>query len=633
MVFHMQNNYTLFREDTEAFIYNLKPAPIQRMLDFDYICKREKPSVAGIIQPGSSGFHKAFFGSKEILIPIYSSIAQATNHQSTATIENSREFERLAQQGKQKSPATTVDVMVNFASFRSAFSSSKEALESKTIRTVAIIAEGMPEREVRELIALAKSSGKTIIGPATVGGITAGAFRIGNTAGTIDNIISCKLYRPGSVGFVSKSGGLTNEMCNVISRTTDGIYEAIAIGGDRYPGSTMLDHMLRFEANPSVKMIVGLGELGGDEEYAIIEAKKKGKIKKPVVMWVSGTCAKIFQGEVQFGHAGAKTGKQQESADAKNNALKDAGVIVPKSFEDFDKKISETFKSLKLPAKKEPEAPRVPVDYAVALKSGTVRKPTNFISTISDDRGDEPYYNSIAMSELIEKDYSIGDVISLLWFKKKLPKYATKFIETCIIIAADHGPAVSGAHNAIVAARAGKDTVSSLCSGLLTIGPRFGGAIDDAARYFKHGCDNGMKPAVFVADMKKKGINIPGIGHRIKSAKNPDKRVELLKAYAKKNFPNTKYLDYALSVENETLKKADNLILNVDGCIGVLFIDMFSSCGEFSKEEVDGMIELGYLNGVFVLARSIGIMGHVFDQKRLKQPLYRHPWDDILFLK
>ncbi|MFH1785980.1 MAG: citrate/2-methylcitrate synthase [Candidatus Micrarchaeota archaeon] len=598
----------LFSKNTEAFVYNLKSNPIQRMLDFDFICKREKPSVAGIIQPGNDGYHKAFFGTKEILIPIYSNISKATAaHPNT-------------------------DVMVNFASFRSAYSSSKEALESKTIRTVAIIAEGMPEREVRQLITLAKKNNKLIIGPATVGGISAGAFRIGNTAGTIDNIISCKLYRPGHVGFVSKSGGLTNEMCNVIGRTTDGVYEAIAIGGDRYPGSTLLEHMLRFEGNPEIKMIVGLGELGGDEEYAIIDAKKKGLLTKPIVMWVAGTCAKMFPGEVQFGHAGAKTGKQRESADAKNKALKEVGIIVPNSFEDFDKTIANTFKSLNLPPIKEPEVPKLPVDYSVAMKNSMIRRPTNFISSITDDRKDEPYYAGIPMSKLVEDNYTIGDVISLLWFKKKLPKYATKFIETCIIIAADHGPAVSGAHNSIIAARAGKDTVSALCSGLLTIGPRFGGAIDDAARYFKDGCDSKVPPEKFVENMKKKGIHIPGIGHRIKSAKNPDKRVELLKEYVKKNFPTHKYLDYALAVEQVTLKKADNLILNVDGCIGVLFVDMFDSCDEFSKEEVNEIVDIGYLNGVFVLARSIGLMGHVFDQKRLKQPLYRHPWDDILFL-
>lgn len=61
--------------------------------------------------------------------------------------------------------------------------------------------------------------------------------------------------------------------------------------------------------------------------------------------------------------------------------------------------------------------------------------------------------------------------------------------QICVMLCADHGPCVSGAHNTIVTARAGKDLVSSLVSGLLTIGPRFGGAIDDAARYFKDACD------------------------------------------------------------------------------------------------------------------------------------------------
>lgn len=602
------NGHALFTRETEAIIYNLKAAPIQRMLDFDYLCQR-MPSVVAIVQPGSTALHKVFYGTKEILIPIYPSIAQAVKDYPKA------------------------DVMVNFASFRSAYPSTKEALETSNIRTVAVIAEGMPERQTRQLIALAKKKNKWIIGPSTVGGIAAGAFRIGNTAGTIENIVACKLYRPGSVGFVSKSGGLMNEMCNVLARTTNGVYEAVAIGGDRYPGSTMLDHMLRFETNPKIKMIVGLGELGGDEEYRILEAKQSGQITKPIIMWVSGTCAKVFPREVQFGHAGAKTGKEQESADAKNKSLREGGIIVPTSFEQFDQKIKEIYASVAADTDNpQPSLPKIPMDYNKAVKDGAVRRPTHFISTITDDRGEEPTYAGVSMTKLIEENYSLGDVISLLWFKRRLPEHASKFIEICLIIGADHGPAVSGAHNTIVAARAGKDLVSSLCSGILTIGPKFGGAIDDAARYFKHACDQNIEPAKFVEDMKKKGIRIPGIGHRIKSAKNPDKRVELLKSFAKKHFKSTKYLDFALKVEKVTLKKADNLILNVDGCIGVLCVDMFSSCGAFNKDEVNNMVDLGYLNGVFVLARSIGVMGHYFDQRRLKQPLYRHPWDDILYL-
>ncbi len=133
------------------------------------------------------------------------------------------------------------------------------------------------------------------------------------------------------------------------------------------------------------------------------------------------------------------------------------------------------------------------------------------------------------------KEY--GDVISLLWFKKVYPKWATDFIETVLKTVADHGPAVSGAHNAKVTARAGKSVVESLVTGLLTIGPRFGGAIDGAAEYFKYADDNNLSPKEFLSYMKKKGIPIPGIGHRIKSLKNPDLRVKGLMDYAKENLP------------------------------------------------------------------------------------------------
>ncbi|MFH0884206.1 MAG: citrate/2-methylcitrate synthase [Candidatus Micrarchaeota archaeon] len=609
----MANANELFTDKTKAFIYNLKAGPIQRMLDFDFLCKRETPSVAGIINPGSSGWHKAFFGKKEILIPVFSSVADAAK-----TIPDA-------------------DVMVNFASFRSAYDSSKEALESKTIRTVAIIAEGMPERQTRELIAIAKKNSKWIIGPATVGGIKAGCFRIGNTAGTIENITNCRLHRPGSVGLVSKSGGMSNEMYNIIAQNSDGVNEGIAIGGDAYPGSTLLDHLNRFESNPDIKMMLVLGELGGKGEYDIAEAKKSGKLTKPLIAWCIGTCAKVFPSEVQFGHAGAKSGKEKETADAKNKAMREAGISVPESFEGLGSAIKNEFGKLKAAGRikeiTENELPKIPQDYAAALKSGSVRRSANFTCTISDDRGEDVLYGGVPLTEIIEKDYSIGDVISLLWFRRKLPKYASKYIELCMIVAADHGPCVSGAHNAIVASRAGKDVVSSLASGLLTIGPRFGGAIDDAARDFKSACDSGMPPKDFVEDMKRRAIRIPGIGHRIKSRDNPDKRVEFLKAYSKKHFPETKYLNYALEVEKITLEKANNLILNVDGCIGVTFMDLLSSCKAFSKDELDSIVEIGYLNGLFALSRSIGLMGHIYDQKRLKTELYRHPWDDVLFLE
>lgn len=603
----------LFSRSTQSLIYNYKIATVQRMLDFDYVVCRPTPSVVGLVKPGGSGFEKIFWGKKEILMPIYSSLEEASAQHPQAT------------------------VVVNFASARSAAASTFEALAQSTIFTVVVIAEGVPERDVRLLIKKSKELGKTIIGPATVGGIQAGAFRIGDTAGTIENIVSCGLYRPGSVALTSKSGGMSSELYNVISRHTDGVYEGIAIGGDTFACTTMADTVRRFNQIDAVKVIVVLGELGGTDEYDVCKLMESGEVTKPVCAWVSGTCATMFQTEVQFGHAGARSGEASSSAQAKNDALRKAGAHVPASFDTFGELIGDVFVKTTGNAIPPNSSPRpvqgypTPQEVSARMFDFKTRKRTNIISTISDDRGDEPKYCGVSISEIVENKSDLGEVISLLWFKKQLPKWATKFMELCIILTADHGPCVSGAHNTIVAARAGKDLVSSLCSGLLTIGPRFGGAIDEAGQTWHRGITKRIQPYDLVESMKKKGVPISGIGHRVKSVHNPDRRVQLLKEYASAHFPNTQYLQYALEVEKITTQKGANLILNVDGCIGALFLDAVVNSGQFSAREVDELLDIGSLNGLFVLARTIGLIGHAYDQKRLKQNLYRHPWEDVMY--
>lgn len=221
-------------------------------------------------------------------------------------------------------------------------------------------------------------------------------------------------------------------------------------------------------------------------------------------------------------------------------------------------------------------------------------------------------------------------MIGNLWLKRDLPPFALDFLNTILILLADHGPAVSGATNTIITARAGKDILSSLIAGLLTIGPRFGGAIDGAARYFYEAVQNGDTQEAFIARMKKAGIPIPGIGHKVKSKFNPDGRCEILREKAQK-IPQKKYLEYALSVEALTLEKKPNLILNVDGHIAVIFLDIFESIG-MSSEDIRLSIDSGIFNAFFILARSIGFIGHALDQKRLGEPLYRSEWDDIAYV-
>ena len=607
---------SLMTKSTTCFVFGRQLKAIQGMLDFDYVCRRATPSVCGIIDPFGGSPRAAFYwGSKQIFITIYKSVQQAA-------VEHN-----------------DVSVLVNFASFRSAYNVTMETLlssECRNIKTVAIIAEGIPENMTRRLVRVAREKEVTIIGPATVGGIKPGCFRIGNTGGMMDNIIRSKLYRPGSVAYVSRSGGMSNELNNILSLHTDGVYEGVAIGGDRYPVSTFVDHLLRYQEDPKVKMMVLLGEIGGVEEYIVCDLLKQKRITKPIIAWCIGTCSDVFSTDVQFGHAGASASGVKETARAKNLALKQAGAVVPESFDDLGVAIEGVFKRLlqsgEILPLKEVAPPPVPMDYSWAREVGLIRRPAAFVTSMSDERGDELMYAGVKVSEVVESGKGMGGVMGLLWFQKDLPQYFCKFMELSLMVTADHGPAVSGAHNTIVSSRAGKDLVSSLCSGLLTIGSRFGGALNDAAEQFSGAFDRNLSPAEFVTEMRKNNKLIMGIGHRVKSLEDPDARVKLVKEFVRDKFPRSPLFDYALKVEEVTTRKRSNLILNVDGAIAVAFVDLLRESGQFTREEADKYVKMGILNGIFVLGRTTGFIGHYIDQLRLDQGLYRHPWDDISYI-
>lgn len=148
----------------------------------------------------------------------------------------------------------------------------------------------------------------------------------------------------------------------------------------------------------------------------------------------------------------------------KNQRLSEAGCFVPESFDDFGKIIGIVYRKLisKGVISKEEVAkrmaidpPPIPMDYHWARKLGKVRKASSFLSGISDERGEELVYAGMPISQIFQDDIGIGGVVGLLWFRRRLPTYFNRFIEMVLQITADHGPAVSGAHNTIVAARAG----------------------------------------------------------------------------------------------------------------------------------------------------------------------------------
>jgi ATP-citrate lyase alpha-subunit len=567
----------------------------KRMAQFDFLINRSL-TVQAFVYPPEAGQQKEIFRGGELNnITVYSSLAPAI----------------------QEHPGINTALIYIGAS--RGYQAAREAIESPGIKLISMITEGIPEKDAKRLRLLAAAHGKIFNGPSSIGIMSAGECRLGVIGGEFKNLKLCNLYRAGSFGVLTKSGGLSNEAMWLCAQNGNGVTSAVAIGGDSYPGTDFVTYLEMFENDPDTKAVVMIGEVGGslEEEAAEWLAARKRRIR--LVAAIGGTCQEVLPQGMKFGHAGAKEGKKGAgSARSKMNALREAGALVPDTFGGLSKAIKQVYQELLASGdiKPEPEIdevllPQLPPSVQEVMRQGEVVVEPLIRTTIADDRGEEPRYSGYAASELCEKGYGIEDVIGLLWNKQLPTREESEIIKRIIMISADHGPAVSGAFGSIIAACAGIDMPQAVSAGMTMIGPRFGGAVTNAGKYFKMGVKEYPNDIPgFLSWMKDNVGPVPGIGHRVKSLKNPDKRVKYLVEYVKNQTTlHTPCLDYALEVEKITTAKKDNLILNVDGTIGCILVDL-----NFPEHS---------LNGFFVLARTIGMIGHWIDQNNQNARLIR----------
>ncbi len=200
-----------------------------------------------------------------------------------------------------------------------------EALEYN-IPFINIITERVPLLDAAQIYAYARTKPATrIVGPTSVGVINPGA-RV--KVGPIGGVNVDRVYRPGSVGVISKSGGMTTETSWIIRQAGYGISTAMGIGGDFIKGSTFVDLVPLFFNDPQTKAIVIFGEPGGGDEEALAEYLEKYGIQKPIIAFIAGRFVDHMPQGVQFGHAGAIVERGMGSPAKKIGALRRAGVLV-----------------------------------------------------------------------------------------------------------------------------------------------------------------------------------------------------------------------------------------------------------------------------------------------------------------
>ncbi len=574
------------------------PAIVQSILDFDFLSGKRSPSVIGLVT-GNRKVEKYFFGRSEVLIPCYPNINVVP-----AKIKR------------------RVNWMLNLQSGRRAFESTVGFFEAIPQALGGhIFAENVPEKHATELIRRFGSK-YLIAGPSGVGLLVSGSLKLGAIGGVdLRQISASKLSTRGSVAVVSTSGGMTNELIRAVADAGKRVSFSIAIGGDRFPVASLTDILALAEADAETKALVYFGELGGVDEYEIVEMIKSKKFTKPIVAYIAGVIDEAFDEHVQFGHAKALVARKDESARAKREALRAVGVMAAETFPEFLKEISKL-----------PELREVSRNAKLYDINKLMNRTKSILSTreiINVEKA--PVF--VKGKKLLAKGDSVfvKTILESLLGKQVKSKTTVAFAESVFTLLIDHGGEVSGAVNTMITARAGKDLVSSLASGLLTIGPRFGGAVNAAAKVWLECVSAKKNPAEMVEVKTRAGELVPGIGHLKYRVGLPDPRVEGLSAFAGllKKHP---YYDFAREVEKVTTTKNGKLILNIDGVIAALFLDVLSECEGFSKNELREFIDAELFNAFFVIPRSVGFIAHFIEQKKNDEGLFRLP-EELLFVR
>lgn len=234
---------------------------------------------------------------------------------------------------------TSLISVPNFA----VFGALKEAIEAK-IPLINVFTEHVPIQDTAKAIALARNTSDggrlslqshdsseveriSIVGPSSMGIISPGIGKVGQIGGEDPRGV----FRKGSVGVISKSGGMASEVSWILTKEGIGQSTVIGIGGDILEGSTFADLLIEFEKDPQTEVVVIFGEIGGTYEEDAAELIKSGKVTKKVVAFVSGLFAETLPNGTKLGHAGAIVYGDKGSYKSKIKSLTDAGVIIAKT--------------------------------------------------------------------------------------------------------------------------------------------------------------------------------------------------------------------------------------------------------------------------------------------------------------
>jgi succinyl-CoA synthetase alpha subunit len=278
-------------------------------LNFTRECLEYGSKIVGGVTPGKGG--RDVYG-----VPVYDTVREIT--------------------AKQRVDGTVITVPWAFTA-DAAF----EAIDAG-IKLLVIITEGVPRKDATQIVEYANVHGARLIGPNCLGVIAPEVCRFGSLGGPA---VDCrKAFKPGIVGVMSRSGGMTTEICNALTAAGLGESTAISVGGDPVIGSTYADLMPLFEQDPDTKAVVVYSEPGGSSEAELARWSKENKSRLPIIAFVAGRFMDEMPG-MNFGHAGTVVERKVDSPADKIRRMREAGITVAEEIGDIPRLVKERIAS------------------------------------------------------------------------------------------------------------------------------------------------------------------------------------------------------------------------------------------------------------------------------------------------
>src|SRR6266705_1604242 len=462
------------------------------------------------------------------------------------------------------------------------------------IKLTVLVPDRVPVWDAMEIAAAAKANGAIFLGPNTLGVLSPGKGVVGMNAGRAES--ARQWVKPGiaqGVGVISRSGGMASSTGYYLGQSGVRISTIAHIGGDAVLGIRIPDAALLFEADPLTEAIVIFGEIGSLQEEELAQLIRDRKVTKPVIAYIGGKAAR--EG-TRFSHAGAIIEGGRGTHTGKVKALREAGATVVDAFGELSDAVVNILKQMK------GQSLMSEADKKAVWNTAVTRIEPNRVAVRGYD-----------IADLMGRA-SFGAAVHLI-LTGELPSPAIGRLMDAILVASiDHGATPPSALTARTVASTGASLSASVAAGIMSINRHHGGAIEDCAWQLKAIADLATSESISMdeaatrrlAAMKEAGERMPGFGHRYHTK---DPRTARLFELAREAGVDGAHMQTARAVEKSFADARKPLPINVDGAIGAILADLGMNPATF--------------NGIFMIARTPGLVAHVIEEQTREKPMRR----------